>query len=78
MPLLKEVILEFPNIGYRRVHAELERKKIVTQHRVRDAHASCGSQWCCSRIDDDVSKLYPLPKVLSTEEHCNEKIFDPI
>ena len=27
--LLKEVILEFPNIGYRRIHGELERRKIL-------------------------------------------------
>ena len=36
--VVTEIIKEFPNIGYRRVHGELGRRKIkVTQHRVRDA-----------------------------------------
>ena len=36
--VITEIIREFPNIGYRRVHGELGRRKIkVTQHRVRDA-----------------------------------------
>lgn len=36
--VVKEIIREFPNIGYRRVQGELGRRKTkVTQHRVRDA-----------------------------------------
>ena len=36
--VVTEIIKEFPNIGYRRMHGELGRRKIkVTQHRVRDA-----------------------------------------
>ena len=34
--VIREIIREFPNIGYRRVHGELSRRKIkVTQHRVQ-------------------------------------------